>query len=205
MYKMLENIFYINLKSRPDRKEQVEKELYALSPTSNIRRIDDAVAGGPIGCAYSHITAIKLAQELKLPHICIVEDDIVFTNKELLLTNMDKFISSVPEWDVLMLAGNVCESIPIGDFALNVTKALCCAGYIVREHYYETLLLNFINGYQMLRICPSVNEYIIDVHWHRRQKLDLWFIIYPLTVTQRKGYSDIQKKYVDYDKFMLQL
>lgn len=203
---MLENIFYINLNRRTDRKEMVEKELFKLSPTSKITRIEACERKeGTLGCTLSHIKALTLAMELNLPHICIVEDDIKFTNVELLLTQMEKFKTSCLEWDVLLLCGNVQRPFyQIEDYCLHVTRSLSTAGYIVKQSYYETLLKNFINGFSGL-LNGEGYEYKIDVHWQHLQMQDNWFILYPLTVTQYAGYSDVDEKITDWDYALLYL
>ena len=40
--------------------------------------------------------------------------------------------------------------------------------------------------------------YAIDKYWLQLQKCDNWYLIIPLTVIQQEGYSDIEKKVVNY-------
>ena len=47
--------------------------------------------------------------------------------------------------------------------------------------------------------------YAIDKFWFHLQKKDNWFLIIPLTVTQKEDYSDIEKRYTNYTKSMLDL
>ena len=48
-------------------------------------------------------------------------------------------------------------------------------------------------------------EYAIDMYWKRLQAEDLFFFITPPTVTQREGFSDIEKTYTDYRGLMLDM
>ena len=44
--------------------------------------------------------------------------------------------------------------------------------------------------------------YAIDKYWLHLQKRDRWFLIIPLTVIQKEGYSDIENKTVNYTRLM---
>ena len=43
------------------------------------------------------------------------------------------------------------------------------------------------------------------MYWKRLQVTDNWFLITPLTVVQREGYSNIEKRHTNYIKMMLDL
>ena len=47
--------------------------------------------------------------------------------------------------------------------------------------------------------------YAIDKYWFNLQKVDNWFLIIPLTVTQREDYSDIEKRPTNYTNIMIDL
>jgi tyrosyl-tRNA synthetase len=49
------------------------------------------------------------------------------------------------------------------------------------------------------------NLYAIDQFWTQLQQKDNWFLINPLTVVQRSGYSDIEKKHRNYREVMTEL
>jgi hypothetical protein len=74
---------------------------------------------------------------------------------------------------------------------------------MVKNHYYDTLIDNIRQGIKLLLQYPEKHiDYAIDKYWLSLQKKDKWYMIYPLTVTQRSGYSDIEKKEVDYERIM---
>ena len=78
---ILENVYYINLEERTDRKTHVEKELTELG--WNFQRFNAVKAkSGRIGCSMSHLKLLMKAKKENLPYIVIVEDDIQFTNKQ---------------------------------------------------------------------------------------------------------------------------
>jgi DNA-binding MltR family transcriptional regulator len=47
--------------------------------------------------------------------------------------------------------------------------------------------------------------YAIDKYWFNLQKIHNWFLIIPLTVTQREDYSDIEKRATNYTHVMTDL
>ena len=47
--------------------------------------------------------------------------------------------------------------------------------------------------------------YAIDKYWFRLQEKDKWYLIIPLSVTQREDYSDIEKKRTNYTNVMIDL
>jgi hypothetical protein len=70
----------------------------------------------------------------------------------------------------------------------------------------ERLLNNLKTGLLNLFKSPSHhNLYAIDKFWFHLQKVDKWFLIIPLTVIQQAGYSDIEKRNIDYSKIMIDI
>ena len=209
---LLNHILYINLTSRPDRKEQTIQEFQKLNPPNGIERIPAiAYHRGDMGCAMSHIQCLEIAKERDYPFVFICEDDIQFLQPQLLLENLQKFWDNPPPegWDVLLIGGNNFKPYErFADYAIHVHFCATTTGYIVARHYYDTLLENFKEG---VRLLPDATEreylYIIDVYWRRLQKpIDSrWYMLTPVTVTQRPSYSDIEKKHVDYVKWMLDI
>ena len=48
-------------------------------------------------------------------------------------------------------------------------------------------------------------RFAIDVYWGSLQQQDNWYLIYPLSVSQKVDFSDIEKRVVNYDTYMLVL
>lgn len=189
----MDHTLYINLSDRPDRKEQVEHELTQLNAT--FTRIEAVPhQKGSVGCTLSHIKCIELAKENNWPHVCVCEDDIMFTNPTLFKTKLALFLKSDITWDVLLLGANLAPPYTNATpFCMKVYNAQTTTGYIVKEHYYDTLLENFY---------ASLNKSPIDIYWKKLQK-DQWYILMPLTVVQRPSYSNIENRVVNYTNAML--
>lgn len=198
------NTIYINLLSRTDRKEHVEKELKKIGVTNAARFNAIMLENGAIGCSMSHLKCLELAKQNKYDYIFICEDDITFLNPTLFLNQLDRFLSTKRDWDVILVAGN--NMIPfekIDDTCIKVSNCQTTTGYIVKREYYEKLIDNFKEGIQKQIKESSVQDYKIDKHWFKLQRDDKWFLITPLSVIQREDYSNIEKKVTDFSNYML--
>jgi len=204
---IIEKCLYINLESRSDRKEHVENELNKLNLSSYERFNAIHHKNGSFGCSLSHIKCVQIAQEKGWNNVMIVEDDITFLDLELLKTNLNNFINNIPTFDVILLAGNNMPPYQkINDFGVKVSRCQTTTGYIVNSHYYQTLIDNYKEGLLKLMKHPEDhNKYAIDKFWFNLQKRDSWYLITPLSVIQREGYSDIEKKNTNYSNVMLDL
>jgi glycosyl transferase family 25 len=202
----IEHSFYINLESRPDRKTHVEEQLSKIG--INATRFNAIkLKNGAIGCSMSHLKCLEIARQNNWDHLLIVEDDIHFLNPELFKTQLNKFLKNHNDFDVVLIAGNnVPPYQKIDDCCVKVYRCQTTTGYLVKKHYYDTLINNIKEGIQKLIKNPEQHVlYAIDKYWFRLQEHDNWFLITPLTVTQREDYSDIEKRYTNYTRVMIDL
>jgi glycosyl transferase family 25 len=201
--------FYINLETRVDRKDHVEKQLDTIGIHAT-RFNAIKMENGAIGCSMSHLKCLQIALENNWDHVLICEDDITFLNPELFKNQLNGFLQNRDKkdrWDVILLGGN---NIPpykqIDDTCIQVFTCQTTTGYIVNGHYIKKLLENIKMGLTYLLKNPLHNRlYAIDRFWFHLQKVDQWFLIIPLSVVQEPGYSDIEKKNINYNKMMTDL
>ena len=211
----LQHALYINLESRTDRRAHVEAQLAAIKTADN--GLSNLVAerfnairhstSGAIGCSMSPMRCIHIAKERGWDHVLICEDDVLFTNVPLFLTQLATFMATVPTWDVVLLAGN---NIPpfriVNDACIQVGSCQTTTAYVVRAHYYDALIANYRAGInQLMRNPLQKMEYAIDRYWFELQRRDRWFLITPLSVVQREDYSDIEQRFTNYVHLMLDL
>lgn len=205
---LLENVYYINLEERKDRKDLVESELKKLKwkyERFNAIRLKD----GRAGCSMSHLKLLEMAKAKHLEYIVIVEDDIQFMKPEqynYMLSEFNRFMKTNKiEYDVLLLAGNLRPPVArVNNFITRISKSWTTTGYIVKKHYYDTMIQNFKEGVNLLIKNPQIKgQYEIDTYWHKLQVKDRWFILSPRTVTQRPNFSTIENRYTDYNYLML--
>ena len=162
---------------------------------------------GAIGCSMSHLKILEIAKENNWDHVLIVEDDILFTNPSLFVQQFNKFLNNHPLFDVVLIAGNNCPPyFNVDDTCVQVTRCQTTTGYLVQSHYFDKLINNFKTGILNLMKEPENHFlYAIDKFWFHLQSVDKWYLIIPLTVTQREDYSDIEKRPTNYTPVMLDL
>jgi len=202
----IEHALYINLDSRVDRKQHVEEQMSKIG--INITRFNAIkLTNGAIGCSMSHLKCIEMAKQNNWEHVLIVEDDILFLNPELFKNQLNKFLKNNENFDVALIAGNNMPPYQrIDDSCVKVYRCQTTTGYIVKRHYYDTLINNFREGIQKLIKNPEQHVlYAIDKYWFKLQEKDNWYLITPLTVTQREDYSDIEKRHTNYTRVMVDL
>jgi glycosyl transferase family 25 len=199
--------YYINLETRVDRKEHVESQLKIMNIKAdrfNAIKMDN----GAIGCSISHLKILENAYKNNYDHVLILEDDILFLKPDLFKANFKKFMETTKNnWDVLLFAGNnVGEYDIVDDFCIKIKKCQTTTGYLVNGHYIKVLMNNVRMGLTQLIHKPLQHTlFAIDKFWFVLQENSKWFLITPLTVVQKEGYSDIEKKDINYSQIMLDL
>ena len=207
----MKNVYYINLDSREDRKLHVENQLKLLGwdfkRFSAIKHKNSA-----LGCCLSHIALLELAIELDLEYIIIFEDDFVIKDLTKFKHSFNKVINTLkPHFDVLKLGSS---SLPpyknTNEFYTQLTMSFCSHAYMVKKHYFKTLLTNLKQSAFLLEnfnifAFHKINLNCFDVWNNLLIKKDTWLQLLPLTVTQLPGYSNIEKKLVNYDNLCLSL
>jgi GR25 family glycosyltransferase involved in LPS biosynthesis len=205
-YKDIQNALFINLESRKDREIEVINEFKKLDIP--IHRMNATkLKNKRVACSMSHLKCLQTAKNNNWDHVLIVEDDIQFLNPTIFIENLNHFLSSEIKWDVLLFAGNnVPPYTKYGDYCVKVSKCQTTTGYLVLSHYYDTLIKNIKEGIALLIKKPNDHFfYAIDKYWLSLQEKDNWFLITPLTVIQREGFSDIENKNTNYSSLLLDL
>ena len=202
----INHCFYINLLSRPDRKNHVEKQLERIGITGT-RFNAIKLENGAIGCSMSHLKCLEIAKKMDLPHLLIVEDDITFLDPDLFKEQFNYFLKHHKKWDVVLIAGNnMPPYINIDKSCVKVQQCQTTTGYLIKKEYYDTLIHNIKEGINLLLRYPDNHRiYAIDKFWFQLQNRDNWYLITPLTVVQREDYSDIEKRKTNYTKIMTDL
>jgi GR25 family glycosyltransferase involved in LPS biosynthesis len=206
--KDIKNIFYINLDYRCDRRNHFETEIKKLDLDVVANRFNAIKhACGAVGCSMSHLALLKYAKHHNLDHVLIMEDDIMFLNPEIFTNSINNFLSSDTDFDVLLISGNnMGDYNRIDEFCVRITKCQTTTGYLVKNHYYDKLIENVEQGINnLLQNFNRLNDFAIDQYWGNLQKIDKWYLLTPLTVTQRPDYSDIERRHTNYNRVMLDL
>ena len=205
----IKHALYINLESRLDRKVLVEKEFEKMGIVIDrydaIKLPNDIINSSALGCSISHLKCISKAKENNWSHVLVCEDDIQFLDSSLFIKQINLFLSTQDCWDVILLAGNnMLPYCKIDGSCIKVMNCLTTTGYIVASHYYDILIDNYEEGIKKLIENPNdIKKYAIDKYWIKLQRRHDWYLITPLSVIQREGYSDIENKITNFKNYML--
>ena len=205
----IQHTLYINLEERTDRRVHVEKQLASIGiPQDNVHRFNAVkMKDGRIGCSMSHLRCIQLAQKNNWSHVLIVEDDITFLDPTMFKRQLTNFFQDKIPHDILLFGGNVVPPYKhMNSYCVQVFSCQTTTGYLVNQHYYETLIQNIHEGIRKLLEEPEKHFlYAIDKYWFSLQRQHVWFIIVPLSVVQLQNYSNIEERETDYSRLMLDL
>jgi GR25 family glycosyltransferase involved in LPS biosynthesis len=203
----IKHVYYINLDSRPDRNQNAISQLNKIGLVG--KRFNAIKhSRGAIGCTMSHLEVLKIAKKDEHEHVLICEDDIYFTNHILFINQINKFLSlHKDDWDVVLFCGNNNGDFTvIDDTCVKVSNSQTSTGYLVKKPYYETLIHNVEIGLENLLRNPSEErKYAIDQYWTRIQTANNWYLITPLSVTQKASFSNIEGRFVNYSNELLVL
>jgi len=191
--------FYINLENRPERNLDTIVELKKLG-IKKPNRFDAIKHEIPlVGCAMSHIACIEKAKELNWDYVIIFEDDIKIEGKNKLIEKFNKFIKY--DFDVLYLGcWNYVKPIQVERDLSRVVKASCFHSYVVKSHYYDTLINNLKEGIELKLKDPNNGNYNNDEYISILQAKDRFYCIVPIHITQRDGWSDNFNEVRNYSK-----
>jgi len=202
MFDAIERVVYINLDERVDRKLQVQQELLKVFPAYKIQRfaaIRDEVGG--IGCTMSHIAVLEMAKREGWRNVLIVEDDFVWSSS---IDASSKVLMRLlfKPYDAIVLGGTWVKYDP------NTLKLESCqttTAYIVASDYIDHMLENYNEGLQKFRETGDYPTYALDQYWKRLHASGRWYIVMPIMAAQRPGYSDIEKRNVNYLRYFGQV
>jgi GR25 family glycosyltransferase involved in LPS biosynthesis len=209
----LPHIYYINLKHRVDRKNNIEQNLksvnYEFSKVTRIDAIKNKI--GTLGCLASHIIALKEALNNNdgLEYSIILEDDFIFRpelNKTIIQkTLLDCCFNTNIEWNVVLLAmhGRVENPEYLNDKSKSLLKikySQTTSGYLIKKKYIPILLNLWENLYEKTKNCTSIPDKNLhmDIIWIKLQK-DNWYVTNPKLGIQYQSYSDIENKVINYN------
>ena len=196
---------YINLEHRTKRKLQCIHSLKSIGikNPNRFNAIKDDI--GLIGCTKSHIKCIEIAKSNRWPFICIFEDDLLFLNPEITIEKINKYINT--DYDVLFLGAWIRNDNYsfINNDLIHIKYACCTHAYIVKNHYYDIYLNNLNTSLSKKIIEPDNPLYNNDEYIQYLQRVDNWYCLYPILVTQRDGYSDNFNKNRNYSKIITKI
>jgi GR25 family glycosyltransferase involved in LPS biosynthesis len=202
----VDKIVFINLDNRKDRLEAITNQLKTQKVNMNkVHRIPAhyTPGNGHLGCAKSHLDAVKYAIENNLDNIVVLEDDFKFAyDAQKTHEVFNDFFRNMKsnEWDVVMLTHLYGKTDNTKfPFIKRIKDAQAGSGYVINKSYYPIMVSIFekcVNNMSKDSTRTSgVNweQWALDQVWKENQKEDRWFTFEPLLGKQdEKLVSTIQ-------------
>jgi GR25 family glycosyltransferase involved in LPS biosynthesis len=196
----IDAFIYINLENRVDRKELLLNEFKKLNiPENKIYKISGVPIpkNGHKGCVQSHVLALELAKLNKWKNVAIIEDDMELNvSPDEFKNKLNKALTK--KWDVIILHGSnqiKKTNIDSSDDLYYLEHSTQSTGYIINEHYYDTLLKLFRNCNNNMdknkwRLGKH-EPYALDQKWNDLINKDKWIGFTPNLIKQRNISSSI--------------
>lgn len=195
-------VYYINLSHRKDRKKHIEHELMQIFPI--IHRIDAVhePKNGALGCAQSHINALKIAlhHQNQDDEAFIFEDDFQW---ELPINEVRTILQhiSIQSYNIALLSYHLplVKCSYLRNHLGVISNAQTTAGYVIKREFIPRLIECFESSVAMLIKGMHPSGCAIDQQWKILQKPKYnFFGIMPRLGRQMTDISDIEGKVVDY-------
>jgi len=201
------NGYYINLSHRVDRKENIESLKVKYPFFSNIKRMNAIKhTRGDIGCSLSHIVCLTELLKRNEDHYMVIEDDLIIFDDN----NFKEFIIHFEEiktnddWDLITLTprGNTIQKYYIKGFN-RIINNQTTTGYIVKHSFIKKLIEYYKIGVEGLMRNKDPNTHALDQCWKPLQEKSNFIYFNKIYGGQQEGYSDIEKKNVNYNERFL--
>jgi hypothetical protein len=196
----IENVIYINLDSRTDRRKHIEKELQIFDK-SQIHRVPGIVSEiqdnkhRALAITKTHLNAIKLAKNSDWSNVLVTEDDAYWANIERAYPAFEKLIQKT--YDVIMLGS---QRPKYNKDTFRVEESYGAHAYLVNKTHYDILikkLEELIGDFN-----PKTPGFIDAEHdtmvFRPLQREYNWFIVIPSLMNQLPGHSNRLEQYVNY-------
>jgi hypothetical protein len=206
-------IYYINLDERTDRNAEflLEMEILKEQAGEGMPELERIPAirhdVGAIGCGQSHCVALQKFLDSGEPTAIVMEDDFTFSPRMVAMLAEYLRAGKPPGGaDVFLLAANLRDSVPLNREFIRVHRSFTTSGYWLTRQAAEALLHTWecaTTLHAMSLIQPDP-KYCIDVAWWTLMHPDSPFRFLALTPLigqigyQRPGYSDIERRHVQY-------
>jgi len=197
MWEFVDKFIYINLDSREDRREIMQKFFdEGKIPPEKVERFSAIRREKPeLGCLESHTEVLRIAKRNGWKNVLILEDDMEWLNFDDGYKKLEELIKL--QWDVILLVGWYV----VYDFP-RVYKSRNAGAYLVNSSYYDTLLSSRELSISKMKqkyfgFIIDTKIYEADYSWSKIQTKDYWYGIYPCMCRQVDGFSDHCKRYLE--------
>lgn len=176
VYKLVDQIYCINLISRPDRYASMKSFEAEENIKINFFRPQRDICGGMVGCFKSHLHVITQAYNLGYSQILVFEDDIIktpaYSNGTINFNSIAKFMKENKSWEIIQFSWfdlNNSLFFPMG--APSSSPNLSQFGSVLTSSY-------IINRAGMKKILSTYSSYLgikpVDIYYSEIFNKTMW-------------------------------
>jgi hypothetical protein len=190
VYKLVDQIYCINLISRPDRYAHMKAFESEEKIKINFYRPERDICGGAVGCFKSHISVISQAYQMGYNQVLVLEDDLIktsaYSNGIVDFKSIAKFIKKNKSWEIIQFSwtspvnsifypmSSPAESSNLSQFGSCLTSS-----YIVNRNGMKRILSTYKNH---LGVQP------VDNYYCKIFKKTMWNVV-PMPFDQDRNIS----------------
>ena len=173
------SVYYISLEESTDRQKNLEKQFaeYGITPTAIISKryseSDDEITGkfldqmngGTIGCAVSHIKAIrKWYEETDEEYAFFCEDDLSLETIQYWDFTWEEFIETIPEGSLYVQLLLIRDNYETFEIRKKLWDDWAATAYILTREYAKLLVDSYSLGEKKFHLeIPGVNNYAVPL------------------------------------------
>jgi FkbM family methyltransferase len=173
------SVYYISLEESADRQKNLEKQFaeYGITPTAIISKryseSDDEITGkfldqmngGTIGCAVSHIKAIrKWYEETDEEYAFFCEDDLSLETIQYWDFTWEEFIETIPEGSLYVQLLVIRDNYETFEIRKKLWDDWAATAYILTREYAKLLVDSYCRGEKKFHLeIPGVNNYAVPL------------------------------------------
>ncbi len=173
------SVYYISLEESTDRQKNLEKQFaeYGITPTAIISKryseSDDEITGkfldqmngGTIGCAVSHIKAIrKWYEETDEEYAFFCEDDLSLETIQYWDFTWEEFIETIPEGSLYVQLLVIRDNYETFEIRKKLWDDWAATAYILTREYAKLLVDSYCRGEKKFHLeIPGVNNYAVPL------------------------------------------
>jgi GR25 family glycosyltransferase involved in LPS biosynthesis len=204
---MIDCLYYINLDSRTDRREHIEKNVIPIfeKHVKNIKRFPafdhtnyETVTQRAAGCAFSHLQVWRESIFEKFDKVLILEDDFEFIVDSKTVDEVLELLNKI-DFELCNLAYVTTSPVYKTNlkyiYKCNAIQTASC--YIANSNFLEKMIPSIKEAADNLMTNQNHHGNAIDIAWQKFQNNSKWYLTKRLG-KQLVGHSNIQNYYVDY-------
>jgi glycosyl transferase family 25 len=181
--KYIDAVIYINLDRRGNRNKKIIEQLsvfdkHKVHRSSAVDKADNKI----LGCALSHLNALKMAKEKQFKNVLILEDDAIWANIPESYAVFKNLIEN--PYDVIMLGATYKD---YDKTTYRINYGLTASSYLVNSRYYDKI----IHEIEKQTADPKSDKNV-DIMYTNLQKQDIWYVVMPALMIQGKSMSNLQ-------------